>query len=220
MFGLWFGLVWTIGCQGEIDGKEAATVKEVPEQRLVKKPNPKDTKIQPQNIKIEPGKAEPSKEAQPPAGSMQLTSTSKVEWVGAKVTGEHSGGFKTVTGYAVQKEGKLVSLTADIDMNSLYSDSQRLTGHLRSDDFFSVVTYPSVSFTSSKIEGEKITGILEMRAIKKEISFPATIYISEQSIDIKAEFTINRRDWNVNYNGKANDLIKDDVLIKLDVQYK
>ena len=39
-------------------------------------------------------------------------------------------------------------------------------------------------------------------------------------VNIKSEFTINRRLWGINYNGRANDLIKDDVLIKLDVQYK
>ena len=30
--------------------------------------------------------------------------------------------------------------------------------------------------------------------------------------------TINRRDFNINYAGMANDLIRDNVVIKLDVQ--
>ena len=59
-----------------------------------------------------------------------------------------------------------------------------------------------------------------MRMIKKEISFPAKISVSQQAVDIQAEFTINRRLWEINYDGKANNLIKDDVLIKLNVQYK
>jgi hypothetical protein len=37
-------------------------------------------------------------------------------------------------------------------------------------------------------------------------------------VALKAEFAINRRDFNMNYPGMANDLIRDNVVIKLDIQ--
>ena len=102
----------------------------------------------------------------------------------------------------------------------MFSDSDRLTIHLLSEDFFEAKKYPTATFSSTKIENGTITGVLDMRMVKKEISFPATVTVKEQLVDIQSEFTINRRLWNINYNGRANDLIKDDVLIKLNVQYK
>ena len=87
-------------------------------------------------------------------------------------------------------------------------------------DFFEVDKYAKASFKSTEISASSIKGILDLHGVQKEISFPATITVSEKSVDIKSEFTINRRLWGINYDGRANDLIKDDVLIKLDVQYK
>ena len=210
MFGLLFGLTLGIGCKSEIDGKEAAVVNDVPSSNTAK------TATDPAK-KVLDKKPEEKKTS---LGAMKLTPTSKVEWVGAKVTGDHTGGFKVVTGEATQEGGKLTSLTASIDINSVFSDHPKLTKHLLNDDFFSVAKFPMATFSSTKIGEGKITGVLDMRAIKKEITFPARVSISKESIDIKAEFSINRKLWEVNYNGKANNLIKDDVLIKLDVQYK
>ena len=207
MFGIVFGLILSVGCKSEIDGKEAAVVKDVPAEQKNKVQDAKTAEKKPEKVAKTPG-------------AMTLTPTSKVEWVGAKVTGDHTGGFKTVTGEATQEGGKVTSLTANIDINSVFSDHPKLTKHLLNDDFFSAPKFPAATFTSTNIEEGKITGILNLRAIQKEISFPATISASKESIDIKAEFSINRKLWEINYNGKADNLIKDDVLIKLDVQYK
>ena len=62
----------------------------------------------------------------------------EVGFVGSKVTGSHEGGFKKVDGSvtvpAEALEQAVVDLT--VDMASVYSDAEKLTGHLKSDDFF------------------------------------------------------------------------------------
>lgn len=199
-----------MACTSEIDNKQAAEVRDVPEKKTVVSKEVEAPKKQEQQVPKEKAKGK----------TLSYADTSTLEWVGAKVTGDHSGGFKVVKGSAQVDKGALLSLNAEIDIASMFSDSDRLTGHLLSADFFEAKKYPTAVFSSTKIEDGTITGILDMRMIKKEISFPATIATNEQSVDIKAEFTINRRLWEINYNGKANDLIKDDVLIKLNVQYK
>ena len=201
-----------MACTSEIDNKQAAQVKDVVEKKTesVLKDTPKEDTPKANAPKKEPVKGT----------TLSFADTSKVEWVGAKVTGDHSGGFTVVKGSAQVDEGALLSLNAEIDIASMFSDSDRLTGHLLSADFFEAKKYPTATFSSTKIENGTISGILDMRMVKKEISFPATISVNEQGVDIQAEFTINRRLWGINYNGKANDLIKDNVLIKLNVQYK
>jgi len=200
-----------MACNSEIDNKQAAEVKDV--EKKVEAPKN-------ETPKVESPKEEALKKESTKGTTLSFADTSKVEWVGAKVTGDHTGGFKVVKGTAQVDEGALLSLNAEIDIKSLFSDSDRLTGHLLSSDFFEVEKYPTAIFSSTKIENGTITGILDMRMVQKEISFPAKIAIQDQVIDIQSEFTINRRLWGINYNGKANNLIKDDVLIKLNVQYK
>lgn len=198
-----------MACTSEIDNKQAAQIKDVPEKKTT------------QSQQVENSKKEvPQEKTEIKGKTLSFANTSTVEWVGAKVTGDHSGGFTVVKGTAQVDAGILLSLNAEIDIASLFSDSDRLTGHLLSTDFFEVKKYPTAIFSSTKIENGTITGILDMRMIKKEISFPAKISVQEQTIDIQSEFTINRRLWGINYDGKANNLIKDDVLIKLNVQYK
>ena len=54
--------------------------------------------------------------------------------------------------------------------------------------------------------------------MKKSISFPATIKAAADSVAVDAEFAINRKDFGIVYKGKADDLIRDEVVIKLNLR--
>ena len=63
-----------------------------------------------------------------------------------------------------------------------------------------------------------VTGELDMRGVKKEITFPATITLTPENVAVKSEFSVNRKNFGIAYAGKADDLIRDDVLIQLDIK--
>lgn len=152
---------------------------------------------------------------------------SKLAFVGAKVTGKHDGGFGTFTGKidAVDGDATKSLVTVEADAASITTDTPKLTGHLKSADFFDVGKYPTVKFVSTSIKagGEggathTVTGNLELHGVTKSISFPATIKLAGESVDVDAEFSINRKDFGVVYAGMPDDLIRDQVLIKLSVR--
>ena len=156
-------------------------------------------------------------------------SSSKVSWVGSKVTGKHEGGFATFTGSVDLVDGapEKSRVNVDIDAASLTSDAEKLTGHLKSDAFFDVAKHPKATFASTEIKkgGEKgathtVTGNLTIKGITKSVTFPATIGVAGDSASVDAEFAINRRDFQLNYAGMPNDLIRDDVVIKLTIKGK
>ena len=150
----------------------------------------------------------------------------KVDFVGSKVTGSHDGGFEKVSGTIVVPDGSIenAQINVTIDMNSIWSDSKKLTGHLKNEDFFEVETYPETKFESTSISksdsGYEVKGNLTLHGVTKGITFPAQITIAEDasSLSATADFSIDRTDFGVNYKGKADDLIRPEVVIKFDLK--
>jgi polyisoprenoid-binding protein YceI len=153
--------------------------------------------------------------------------TSKVEWTGSKVTGSHDGSFAMFSGAVTLVDGAIDKsrVSIDIDTTSLTTAPEGLIKHLKSADFFSVDQFPKASFASTSIKagGDKgaayqVTGNLTLHGVTKSISFPANIAVAGDAINADATFSINRKQFGLNYPGKAtNDLIRDDVVIKLTI---
>jgi polyisoprenoid-binding protein YceI len=151
---------------------------------------------------------------------------SKIEYVGSKVTGSHNGSFQTFSGevtYAGTPEKSRVNITMQTD--SITSDDPKLTEHLKSPDFFDVAKFPQATFVSTEIKpgGEKgathtVTGNLTLHGVTKAITFPATIAVTPDTATVDSSFSINRKDFGINYAGAANNLIRDDVVLKLSVR--
>jgi len=193
------------GCENPGAKVESATVESPSEEAQA--PKPADTT---------PAKAGPQLSITP--------ENSKIEFVGAKVTRSHEGGFAKFEGTVDLREPieeSIIEVT--IDTSSLYADADKLTKHLKSPDFFDVAKYPSAKFRSTKITrtdtGHMITGDLTLHGETKSITFPATISKgADGGVSSSAEFAINRQDFGIAYPGMPDDLIRDKVVIKLDLK--
>src|SRR5262249_10854917 len=74
-------------------------------------------------------------------------------------------------------ERSSVSLT--ISASSVDTGTRDRDAHLRSDDFFAVATYPTLTFKSSRVaktgdETYDVTGTLTIRGVAQEITLPVT----------------------------------------------
>jgi polyisoprenoid-binding protein YceI len=151
---------------------------------------------------------------------------SKIEFVGSKVTGSHHGRFEKFSGeidYAGVPEKSRVSIS--IEMNSVQTEEPDLTKHLQTPDFFDVAKFPQATFVSTEIKagGDKgvshtITGNLTLHGVTKSVTFPATIGVTPETITVESSFSINRKDFGINYAGVANNLIRDEVVLTLHVR--
>lgn len=158
------------------------------------------------------------------AVTYQLAEESQVEWNASKVTRAHDGAFPDVEGTITLVDGAPESSSVEvrIDTTTLTSDTDQLTTHLKSADFFDVEQYPEASFRSTQItpQGDgtyQVTGVLEMHGQSKEITFPATIEVEGDTVRTQAEFSIDRSDWGIDYKGAADDLIRNEVLLRFDL---
>ena len=160
--------------------------------------------------------------------TLQITpDNSKIEFVAAKVTRSHNGSFKKFAGTIDLVNGKIEEsrVSVDIDAASVVTDTDDLTAHLKTPDFFDVAKFPKATFTSTKIEPNtanggthSVTGNFELHGVKKSITFPASIVVTPIDAAVSTEFAINRKDFGLQYPGKADDLIRDGVLIRLTIR--
>ena len=126
----------------------------------------------------------------------------KIEWIGTKPGGRHTGGFGEFSGTIDVANSKL---TVEIVTNSLHSDNNQLTDHLKGPDFFNVKKYTKATFNATKIEAKAsggsthlITGDLTLLGKKKTISFPAKIS-TEGGLTLESKFTIDRTHYGMTY---------------------
>ena len=156
---------------------------------------------------------------------------SSVGFTGAKVTGSHDGTFTDFSG-TVELGASIPesSVRVTIQMASVQIEPERLLNHLRSPDFFDVERFPTATFESSAItEGgsgsvggqpatHTVTGTLALHGQTRAVSFPAIITLAPGEVTARAEFSINRRDFEIVYPGMPDDLIRDEVVIRFSIR--
>jgi polyisoprenoid-binding protein YceI len=176
------------------------------------------------------GQARSAAAAPPTAEQIAITPAgSSIRFLGAKVTAQHPGRFTDFSGTISLVEGapEKSHVEVQIQMASLSTDERiaKLDAHLRSADFFDVEQHPTARFVSTEIRPESgaagathaVTGNLTLRGVTRSVTFPAAITVGPGAVTVKAEFGINRQDFGIAYRGMTDDLIKDHVLLTIDV---
>lgn len=166
------------------------------------------------------------------------TEASVIDWKGKKPTGEHFGTLKVSQGTIAFDNSDITGGKFSLDMNSILvldlkdtKMNEKLTGHLKSEDFFNTAKFPYAEFEITNVEplteavtGDKnqedvvpthnITGNLKIKDIVKSISFKAWVNITESYIEAKSPlFYIDRAEWEIKYKSKKFfDQLKDDFI--------
>ena len=139
---------------------------------------------------------------------------SVVNWTGKKVTGQHHGTIGIKEGNLEVNDGNITAGKIVMDMNSIanvdLTDAEsngKLMGHLKSDDFFSVATYPTSELVITKVESNgnshNLTGNLTIKGITNPVTFPATSSKDGNNTVYKGTLAVDRSKYNVRYGSKS-----------------
>ncbi len=126
---------------------------------------------------------------------------------------EVNGVFKTFTGTIAFDAADLAKSKFDliVDVASINTGNGLMNKHAKGDDWFNAEKFPSIKFTSTKIEKSgtdfKAVGTLEMHGVKKDFTVP----FSFKKNIFKANFSVNRIDFKV---GKADNDVS--TVLKID----
>ncbi len=134
------------------------------------------------------------------------TSRTTLNWLGEKVTGQHTGTIKLQGGSLTMKENKIISGEFLIDMATL-KDSEHndhLEGHLKSADFFDVAKFPTAKLvlkgSDSFDKGSAVVKAdLTIKGVTNPIEFRAAMQKKDDGNWFFTNITIDRTKWNIRY---------------------
>ncbi len=163
------------------------------------------------------------------------TSESTVKWNGKKVTGEHYGKVKVEKGTLEVEDNRVQSGTIVMDMASLNveditneSMNSKLTGHLKSDDFFSVEKHPYAMLRLKDVVQKSgneytFTGDLTIKDITHPVTFDATMDVKNGKLTAAGEVEVDRTLYDIKFrSGRffsdlGDNLIYDTFTLNFDV---
>jgi polyisoprenoid-binding protein YceI len=123
-------------------------------------------------------------------------------------------------------KAELVIQAASIDTRNADRD-----GHLRSNDFFDMETYPEIRFATTSVErvddaNYRVTGDLTIKDVTKSVTVDfeytgaATDPFGNQRVGFEGSTTVNRKDWGVNWNAALDAggvLVSEKVTLEFEV---
>jgi polyisoprenoid-binding protein YceI len=124
------------------------------------------------------------------------------------------------------------SVTFTVQTSSIDTNSADRDAHLRSDDFFGVERFPTLTFVSTAITKTSddefaVEGDLTIRDTTRRVTLPVT-YLGKardpwgsEKLAFETEITINRKDYGLLWNAALETggfLVGDDVKINVSVQ--
>ncbi len=171
---------------------------------------------------------------------------SNIKWVGEELSGKnHYGSLKFKSGSLKVEEGKIISGNFVVDMNTLNVEDlqggskQRLEGHLRSDDFFSVQKFGEAIFeiTSSGVLKEDgssqiLNGNLTIKGITNPGKIEVRCYFSKNCSQLlidnnwAAKLIFDRSKYDVRFRSGnffqnlGDKLIYDEIVITANISIK
>ncbi len=139
------------------------------------------------------------------------TKKSNIKWIGEKIGSQHEGNIKLKSGHLEFDKDKIVAGSFVVDMTTITNTdiddedySQKLVGHLKSEDFFGVEEFPAATFVltrSSVFEGGKATlsGEITIKGTTEPISFEVERKGNKYTTNVE----IDRSKFNVKYGSDS-----------------
>jgi polyisoprenoid-binding protein YceI len=129
-----------------------------------------------------------------------------LQWLGEKVTGQHTGTIQLLDGWLRVENNIIVAGEFSIDMSTIRDDdgNKNLEGHLKSEDFFGVDKYPvsKLLITGSDPfdKGTSVVrGTLTIKDISNPVEFKASVQQKAEGTWYYANITVDRTKYNVRY---------------------
>ena len=165
---------------------------------------------------------------------------SNINWIGRKVTGEHSGTLNLSDGFVILNGKSITGGKITFDMTSIQNTDiesrewkEKLEKHLMAEDFFFVDSFPNaileIKYHHQIVDDKtgqtnQIIADLTIRGITHEINLPINISHTKSNLYAEGSINIDRTLFNIKYNSGTffevlgDRMIYDDFTVQFSLQ--
>jgi polyisoprenoid-binding protein YceI len=143
------------------------------------------------------------------------------------------GEFRDFTAIIKGKDFTKSTVEVKINSNSVFTNNENRDDHLKSGDFFDTALFPTLTFTSTKMEPKRVDDyILHGDLTIKDITLPIVLNVEfggtnkdpwgNEKVGFSISGEINRKDWGLNWNAALETgglLVSDEVKIQGEIQF-
>ena len=141
-----------------------------------------------------------------------------------------TGSFKTFEG-SVETEGDTFEgaiAEFSLDVNSIDTNQEMRDGHLKGAEFFDAEKYPKISFKSTSITADTLTGNLTIKDVTKPVTLDlehggtATDFYGNLKAGFEITGKINRKDFGLVWDGVTEAgaiVLGSDIKLIINVQF-
>ena len=170
------------------------------------------------------------------------TENTNINWIGRKVTGEHSGTLNLSDGFIIWNGQSIVGGKIIFDMGSIQNTDiesldwkQKLDNHLKDEDFFHTDSFPhaileinrqTAILDENKRTRKEILADLTIRGVTHKIKFPFIFSQSNNILTGEGSVDIDRTLYNIKYKSSkffddlGDRLIYDDFTVQFRINTK
>ena len=157
---------------------------------------------------------------------------SAAKWTGKKITTKAHSGSLTFSSASLSLDNlNKPSGVFTVDMTSLTNDDltgewkQKLEGHLKSEDFFSVDKHPEATLVIKKVNSQnnnsyELTGDLTIKGITQAVNFSLIVYKDR----VESKLTFDRSKYDIQFasgsffENLGDNLILDEITLDITLQ--
>ncbi|GAA1486853.1 YceI family protein [Brachybacterium fresconis] len=139
------------------------------------------------------------------------------------------GQFTDVEGaLEVGEGGQNLAFNTTLKTASINTSQEDRDNHLRSGDFFDAENFPTITFTSTKVEGDTLVGDLTIRDITKPVTLDfayegaATDPFGVYRAGFSGETKISRKEFGLTWNAALEAggvMVSDEVKISIEAEF-
>lgn len=161
---------------------------------------------------------------------------SSIKWEGKKVVGRHFGKINPKNGIITIEDNKITAGNVNVDMTSIVVEdledkatNAKLTGHLKSDDFFSTEKNTTSTFKLKSVKENAgkytVTGDLTIKGNTNSVSFTPEVMIKDNMVTLKGKLVVDRTKFDIKYGSGSffdnlgDKAIDNDFTLDLNLQF-
>jgi len=141
-----------------------------------------------------------------------------------------TGSFKTFEGTVETEGDTFEGATAEfsLDVNSIDTNQEMRDGHLKGAEFFDAEKYPKITFKSTAITADSLTGDLTIKDVTKSVTLDlehggtATDFYGNLKAGFEITGKINRKDFGLVWDGVTEAgaiVLGSDIKLIINVQF-